>query len=72
MCEEESADDLSAIRTWEEAVDVLRAIRATKDRQSFRDLHEKMDRASREGELRSDRVVQQIQPAAGVHERPAT
>lgn len=57
MCEEESADDLSAIRTWEEAVDVLRAIRATKDRQSFRDLHEKMDRASREGELRSDRVV---------------
>ncbi|MFB9471453.1 hypothetical protein ACFFR3_18175 [Nonomuraea salmonea] len=57
MCENEASDDLSAIKTWAEAYALLSAIRATKTRQSLRNLHENMVRGNRGKELSAASVV---------------
>jgi hypothetical protein len=56
MCKTAVTTDLSTITTWPEAIAELRKIRATKPRQSYRHLHDKMVRGNRDNVLTSDSV----------------
>ncbi|MEV4568591.1 hypothetical protein AB0K12_32895 [Nonomuraea sp. NPDC049419] len=58
MCgNEEASDDLSSISTWADAIAQLKAIRATKPRQSLRELHDKMVRGNQKDKLPAASVV---------------